>query len=130
VTTNEAGGEWFGYCPAGRWARVRRLLHVGALRRLRMFPLRLVGRHPDQFPETHWEIRREGGAWVIRPADRWPDHWPFADRAALPAYATRDVPLDDRQAATRWAFAVLPSRGPRHLIHDVQDGGPPEISPD
>jgi hypothetical protein len=126
VTTNEAGGEWFWYCPAGRWARVRRLLHVGTLRRLRMFPLRLVGRHPDQFPETHWEIRREDGAWVIRPAGSWP----FVDRAAPPAYATRDVPLDDREAATRWAFAVLPSPGPLHIIHDHQDGGPPEVSPD
>jgi hypothetical protein len=90
-----------------------------------LFPLRLIGRHPDQLPETHWEVRREDGAWVIRPADRWP----FVDRTAPPAYATRDVPLDDRAAATQWAFSVLP-RGPHHLIHDLQDGGPPEISPD
>lgn len=98
-------GGWYRYAPyQGPWWR-RGLFRV---RRVLGAPGRAIQARRPQPPETAWEIRREEGAWVIRRATC---HGARVDRSQPPAHATRSVPLDDLDAATRWAWSVLPPRG-------------------
>ena len=107
---------WYGYAPyEGPWWR-RGLFRA---RRALGVPWRAMRARRPQPPETAWEIRRENDAWVIRPATH---HGARVDRSQPPAYSTRNVPLDDADAAIRWAWSVLP-KGAAQLSHDTADDG-------
>jgi hypothetical protein len=109
-------GGWYGYAPyEGPWWR-RGLFRV---RRVLGGPWRAIRARRPQPPETAWELARKHDAWVIRPA---PNHGARVDRGQPPAYSTRSVPLDDPDAATRWAWSVLPP-GAAELSHEPDDDG-------